>query len=114
MTAPVLDGIDLARWRVVERVLDEALDLDPCDVPAHLARACAGDAALRREVESLLESDRGAHDFLLVPAIDRMPWLVVPGGTDPDGTDAAGQLRAPAAPEAPTIGRSIHGDAFLD
>jgi len=41
--------------RRVEAVFDEAVDLSPADRPAFLARACAGDAECRREVELMLE-----------------------------------------------------------
>lgn len=46
------------QWARVEAVLDDALDLDVADRAAFLARACAGDADLRAEVERLL----AAHD----------------------------------------------------
>jgi hypothetical protein len=35
---------------------------------AYLDRACGGDAALRQEVESLLEANAAAGEFLLRPA----------------------------------------------
>ncbi|MEJ7812315.1 MAG: serine/threonine-protein kinase [Gemmatimonadaceae bacterium] len=44
------------RWRAVEHVLDGALDLAPDARPAFVARACGGDAELRREVERLLSA----------------------------------------------------------
>ncbi len=46
------------RWRRVEEVVSEALEQEPSQRAAFLDDACAGDAQLRREAESLLE----AHD----------------------------------------------------
>ena len=46
------------RWRRIDEVLQAALDRRPEDRPSFLDSACAGDADLRREVESLLSADR--------------------------------------------------------
>ena len=56
------------RWAQVERLYHEALTRDPHEREAFLADACAGDDALRREVESLLAHDGGAA-FLSTPAV---------------------------------------------
>ena len=42
------------RWSEVERVYHAALSHDAPERAAFLAEACAGDEALRREVESML------------------------------------------------------------
>ena len=55
-------------WRRVKEVFDAALDLPPGERPALLTRECAGDENLRREVESLLESDEQAGSFIEDPA----------------------------------------------
>ncbi|GJG89147.1 hypothetical protein tb265_43280 [Gemmatimonadetes bacterium T265] len=61
------------RWRAVKRVVQDALALAPAARPALLDHACAGDAALRAEAESLLAAaeppagDRGTS-FLDRPA----------------------------------------------
>ena len=45
------------RWRQVNEILDGALDLDPGPArAAHVERACAGDDALRAEVERVLRA----------------------------------------------------------
>jgi ankyrin repeat protein/serine/threonine protein kinase len=50
-------------------LLAVALDIgDAAERRAYLDRACAGDAALRAEVESLLAANSAAGDFLLRPA----------------------------------------------
>ena len=51
------------RWRDVERVFQAALDREPSARSAFLDRACAGDAELRREVESLLDAHRPDDRF---------------------------------------------------
>ena len=61
-------------WERVERALDLALDLPPEDWPAFLDEHCAGDPALRQEVESLLQASE-TPDALL----DRSPRIL---GTD--------------------------------
>ena len=58
-----------ARWREVEAVLDATLDSDPSGWPAILERQCAGDADLRREVESLLGRYDRALRFLDAPPV---------------------------------------------
>ncbi len=104
MNGVVLDVLDITRWRAIESVLDAALDLDPLDVPAHLARACAGDDLLRRQVEALLEADRAAHGFLMVPAIERIPSLTIPGG-DARGASPADRPVTSEVPPPTQVGR---------
>ncbi len=58
---------DADRWRAIAPILQEAFDL-PADRRApFLDRACAGDAALRREIEDLLSADEKAGPFLGAP-----------------------------------------------
>jgi serine/threonine-protein kinase len=57
------------RWREVEAVLDATLDSDPSGWPAILEQRCAGDADLRREVESLLGRYDRALGFLESPPV---------------------------------------------
>ncbi len=49
MTSP-----DLSAWARIEPILEAALDLSPKERAAFLDRACAGDAALRSQVERML------------------------------------------------------------
>ena len=44
------------RWRQIEAVFEAAQELTPDEHGAFLDRACAGDADLRQEVESLLRA----------------------------------------------------------
>jgi hypothetical protein len=56
------------RWARIEQLYHEALTRDARERASFLADACAGDDALRREVESLLAHDGGAA-FLSTPAV---------------------------------------------
>ncbi len=55
------------RWRQVEAVCQRALARAPEERAAFLEEACAGDAELRREVESLMAEESGAREFLETP-----------------------------------------------
>jgi hypothetical protein len=58
------------RYQQINELLDLVLKLEPSQRPAYLDRVCAGDEALRREIESLLAADAQASigGFLEVPA----------------------------------------------
>jgi Tol biopolymer transport system component len=58
-----------ARESRVERICQEALALDVAARDAFVADTCAGDDALRREVESLLRQQSQAEGFLAEPAL---------------------------------------------
>ena len=58
------------RWATVKRLHQAALDREPSQRAAFLDQACAGDEALRREVQSLLEYEQDAASFLESPALE--------------------------------------------
>ncbi len=58
------------QWQQVEEVYHAVLALPLDQRTAYLEQACAGDATLRREVESLLGYDAQAADFIKQPAVD--------------------------------------------
>jgi len=58
------------RWQEVKKVLAGALERAPGERHAYVDRACAGDEALRREVESLLAQQNAAGSFLEAPALE--------------------------------------------
>ncbi|HXH51111.1 MAG TPA: protein kinase, partial [Terriglobia bacterium] len=58
------------RWREIERLCHAALEQDASARAEFLAKACAGDDDLRREVESLLRQAEPASSFLEKPAIE--------------------------------------------
>src|SRR5215471_2967666 len=51
-------------WDRLERLFYEALELEPAQRSAFLAQQCGDDFALRREIESLLDSSDKSLDFL--------------------------------------------------
>jgi len=57
------------RWRQIKELYDAALAREPGSRAAFLAKACAGDPALQREVESLLQSNEEVGDFLSATAL---------------------------------------------
>ncbi len=56
-------------WPRVEELFHAASQLGAAERDAFLARECAGDTALRREVESLLAALDRSGDFIETPAI---------------------------------------------
>lgn len=52
------------RWEQINQLWDDALDVEPDERAAFLDKACAGDQALRREVESLLAAHQQAGSFI--------------------------------------------------
>jgi len=58
------------RWKQIDQLLDAALDRPTSERGAFLDQACAGDAALRRELEALLNSDGQAGTFIESPAFE--------------------------------------------
>ena len=70
------------RWRQVKEVFEAALELGPDERGAFLGQACAGDAALLREVESLLAEHERAGSFLERPAVGAVAEQLVGGVAD--------------------------------
>jgi len=58
------------RWQQIKVVLEEALECDPLEREAYLDDACAGDLALRTEVEALIDSHARSGDFIESPAYE--------------------------------------------
>jgi eukaryotic-like serine/threonine-protein kinase len=84
-----------------------ALDRDPAERGAFLDEACAGDAALRRGVETLLRLHAGPHRFLDVPAVEQL------AAANPGPANAAADLSFLAPPTEPgSLGRLDHYEVF--
>jgi eukaryotic-like serine/threonine-protein kinase len=69
------------RWTIIERIYHEAVERPVADRPAFLDRACAGDASLRDELESLLANDGPSlleRSALDVAALDMRQQPVTP------------------------------------
>src|SRR5215510_4501791 len=58
------------RWQQIEKVYHSALELAENERPAFLEKACAGDRALRQEVESLLDHQEQTKKFFEAPALE--------------------------------------------
>jgi len=58
------------RWKQLDELLDAALELPPEERADFLDEACAGDDALRKQLDKLLASDDRARSFLERPALE--------------------------------------------
>jgi len=88
------------RWQRIERLYQEAVDLDAAERDRYLAQACPDDEALRQEVRSLLDHQRAADHFLEHPALAEAAWLLAREARPPlagrriYGHDVAGLIGA--------------------
>ena len=57
------------QWEQIGQVYEAAKELQAAERAAFLDQACAGDEALRREVDSLLATERSIGDFIAAPAL---------------------------------------------
>ena len=64
------------RWRRLEALFYEALELKPEARAEFLDRRCGGDMELRNEVERLLESAEKPTDFLARPVLEAADQMV--------------------------------------
>ena len=55
------------RWHRVKELFEAALERGPAERAAFIAQACAGDEAIRQEVESLLAAHEGDSSFMNKP-----------------------------------------------
>jgi eukaryotic-like serine/threonine-protein kinase len=62
--------MDSERWKQIDGLLQSVLERSPEERETFLRQACAGDEALEREVQSLLNAQREAEGFLDRPAIE--------------------------------------------
>jgi serine/threonine-protein kinase len=91
------DPLTPDQWRAVKAVVQAALELPRDRRAAFVAEACADDAALRAEVESLLDApDTGAGTggFLAAPPLAD---LAAAAGADPAADDPDGDVAGLAA-----------------
>src|SRR5687767_2183340 len=56
------------RWQQIKALLESAIERDPLARNAFLDEACAGDPALRSEVDALIDSHARAGEFIESPA----------------------------------------------
>jgi serine/threonine protein kinase/Tol biopolymer transport system component len=65
------DRVTADRWRQVEKIFYDALEVDPRDRISFLDRACADDPSLRNDVEALIASHQEGGSFLNPPSAFR-------------------------------------------
>ena len=58
------------RWQKIEKLYHAALEREESQRAAYLHEVCAGDDALRQEVESLLAQEKRGDGFLESPALE--------------------------------------------
>ena len=76
------------RWKQIEAIFEQALELKANERAAFVQKSCTGDEELRREVESLLESHASAGGF-----IDDRSLFISEAGLKDDNEDVrVGQL----------------------
>jgi len=83
--------MDPDRWRVIERVLDEALAHGPEQWQAVLDESCSTDPELRAEVESLLRQATNAQSFLASPPFAMAAAIVAESKKGDSETKNAGR-----------------------
>ncbi|HEV2843761.1 MAG TPA: serine/threonine-protein kinase, partial [Thermoanaerobaculia bacterium] len=76
---------DPERWRTVDRIFAQALELPPAERAVFLDAACAGDAGLRRDVERLLGADERNDTFMERPAGELLGWRPLAGEDEEGG-----------------------------
>ncbi|MBS1787630.1 MAG: hypothetical protein JST85_07910, partial [Acidobacteria bacterium] len=81
--------MSLERYEQADEIFQSAVELAAEERAAFLDRACASDAELRKEVESLLAYDAQAQGFIEAPVFEEAPELLA---DDPTGIDRAKTL----------------------
>lgn len=85
------------RWRELNHLLDQALELPDHERSDFLVRACAGNADLQQDLTDLLRACERAGQFLEVPAVQSAADLLEERGGDPPGGN---ETEASAAPDS--------------
>jgi eukaryotic-like serine/threonine-protein kinase len=70
------------RWQRVREVFEAVVDLPPAARGSYFEQHCAGDAALREEVEALMAADDEVGSFLESPAVGHLGAWPTDAGAD--------------------------------
>jgi serine/threonine-protein kinase len=105
------------RWRQIDELFEAALERESAQArAAFLEEACAGDEALRREVEKMLGFDRQAEDFIETPVFGVAARLMTgqPDARPSSGAAAfAGQKDSVKRSQTHSIAGSIDDARFI-
>ena len=93
-------GMTTDRWRRIEALYHEMLARPVHERAAALVAACAGDAALQAEVQSLLDQPESAAGFLATPAMELAARLVPPASSLPQSNPALAWVRTRSRPSS--------------
>jgi len=102
----ILQFMTPERWQQIKSIYQAALDHPPGERAAYLDAACAGDADLRGEVESLLALAPQAEEFIERPAFGDLDEL--PADVEPLAGRTVGPYRV-----LQEIGRGGMGSVYL-
>jgi eukaryotic-like serine/threonine-protein kinase len=95
--------MDPDRWKQVEELYHAALEREENQRAAFLEQACAGDEAMRRQVESLLaHHDQASSSFLEEPALEMAAKALA--------EDRDAQASSPQSPRRPSGGITCPGE----
>jgi len=100
--------MDPERWRQIDRLLEQALELDPAERTGFLEAACESDKQLLQELLSLIESDDRARTFLETSPLDDAARLLAA-----DSTVSLGPERLGAYQILRPIGAGGMGEVYL-
>jgi predicted ATPase len=96
VTPPSLEALTPERWQAVKRIVEDLLERASEQRAERIAQACGSDAALRREVESLLAaaSDATPAFDVIAAGASRVQELLRQPGSDTANAESAGQVAA--------------------
>lgn len=81
------------QWSQIKEIFRGAIDLDPEKRTHFLKERCAGDGEMLRELQSLLESDDEASDFIEQPALASVSEILSTASRDFWNGQSIGQYR---------------------
>lgn len=96
------------RWQQLKQIFQSALERNPAERALFLDHACAGDVALRNEVESLISSHKQAGDSIEAMAAEAATEML----TD-DHSDSILGKRFGHCQILNRLGRGGMGEVFL-
>src|SRR5215467_7293914 len=71
-----------ARWQQIDQLFHQALPMEHGQRALFLTEACAGDEALRSQIEELIASHNQAEEFIEDPASDLAAELLAKGQSE--------------------------------